>query len=143
MMQPFTGDFAFLSNFYIDGLPGKTVEHRFQSQKSLDPREQDFVLSASTPGEAKRLGRRVTLRGDWEEVKVSVMERLLREKFKQPHLAEKLLMTGSVELIEWNTWNDTFWGVSTKTHRGENRLGNLLMKIRRELRVDPPTGTLW
>ena len=44
-----------------------------------------------------------------------------------------LLATGDAELQEGNTWNDTFWGVSSKTGKGKNTLGKILMKVRGEL----------
>ena len=57
---------------------------------------------------------------------------LVLEKFKQnPELKQKLLETGNQELIEGNTWNDTFWGVCNG--QGQNWLGKILMLARSEL----------
>jgi hypothetical protein len=96
----------------------------------LDPAERDHIRRAGKPGEAKRRGRRATIRPDWEEVKLDVMEDLLRQKFVG--LARALVMTGDEELVEGNTWGDRFWGVCQGA--GENHLGRLLMKIRSELK---------
>jgi predicted NAD-dependent protein-ADP-ribosyltransferase YbiA (DUF1768 family) len=65
----FAGQWAFLSNFYPSRISlGEyvyaTVEHAFQSHKTMLARERRDILNASTPSEAKRLGRRVTLRPD-------------------------------------------------------------------------------
>ena len=90
------------------------------------------MLFRSTPGEAKRMGRQVTLRKDWEDVKISVMEKGLRMKFAIPELRDKLLATGEEELVEGNWWGDTCWGVCKGV--GANNLGKLLMKIREESR---------
>lgn len=59
------------------------------------------------------------------------MEDLLRQKFSKTPLRRLLLATGEAELIEGNTWGDTYWGVCHGV--GQNHLGCLLMKIRGEL----------
>ncbi|HRY15457.1 MAG TPA: NADAR family protein [Candidatus Competibacteraceae bacterium] len=138
----FRGEHAFLSNFQAveivyEGKPYPTVEHAFQAAKTLDPGERETVRLAKTPTLAKRLGRRVTLRRDWETVKVAVMRELLRLKFQQPALRERLLATGETRLIEGNKWNDRTWGcVWVKTQWvGRNLLGQLLMEVRTEVRA--------
>ena len=66
---------------------------------------------------------------------IGIMEEIVRCKFTQnPHLADRLLKTGSRKLVEGNTWHDTCWGVDTSTGEGENHLGEILMKIREELK---------
>ena len=109
------------SNFYpapvrlLDGLDYPpdceypTVEHAYQAAKTLHPHERERVRDAATPGKAKRLGREVTMRPDWEAVKLSVMWGLLWQKFA-PGTAPyaTLLATGEEELVEWNTWGDRF-----------------------------------
>lgn len=135
----FTGDYAFLSNFYAcdvtyDGMGFRSVEHAFQAAKTLEHTERARIASCATPGQAKRLGRSVLLRQDWPEVRLSVMAELLGEKFGRHHeLAEKLLATGDASLIEGNTWNDHFWGVCQG--KGENYLGRLLMAVRSILKA--------
>lgn len=89
-------------------------------------RANEFYLL--DPSEAKRLGRRVKLREDWEEVKELVMYEICYHKFSQnPDIRKMLLDTGDAELIEGNTWGD-------KIGVGENRLGKILMRIRNELK---------
>ena len=138
----FTGDYAFLSNFHphpieIDGDTYPTNEHAFQALKTDDLAERQKVRDAKTPASAKSLGKRVTLRNDWDTSRFEVMERLVRAKFSAPELAAKLLATGKRELIEGNTWRDTTWGcIMTKDGlwRGRNELGKILMLVREELR---------
>lgn len=136
MIDRFDGEFEFLSNFFPcevaqDGILYPTVEHAFQAAKTLDNFDKMQIAIADTPGKAKRLGRKVVLRSDWEEVKLAVMEDYLREKFcAGSELREKLLATGDEELVEGNWWNDTFWGVCNGV--GQNNLGKLLMKLRAE-----------
>lgn len=141
MINSFTGVYAFLSNFYPceiekDGIKFPTVEHYFQACKTLDLNKCAEIAAAATPGEAKRLGRRVKLREDWEEVKDAVMEEGLRKKFKNPRLKAALLSTGDAYLIEGNTWHDNYWGACRcarcRNRQGQNHLGELLMKIRDE-----------
>jgi ribA/ribD-fused uncharacterized protein len=131
----FSGSNRFLSNFWVES-DGYTNEHRFQAEKAASIEEKAWVLSASTPGEAKRRGRQITLRSDWDEVRIDVMYDLLLWKFSAPELLEKLLDTGDAELVEANTWNDTFWGVDQETSEGENWLGITLMRVRDKLRAE-------
>lgn len=138
IIDNFNKEFEFLSNFYpseikIEGITFPTVEHAFQALKSLDITERVLIAAEPTPGRAKRAGRRVKLRPDWEEVKVNYMYECVKRKFEIPELKRKLLATGDAYLIEGNTWNDTFWGVCNG--EGANMLGLTLMKVRSELKA--------
>ena len=141
MIDFFDGEYAFLSNFYnasciFEEKFYPTVEHAFQAAKSLDQAERDWIAAAGSPGLAKRLGRRVNLRSDWEKVKFDVMEECLRSKFADPVLKQKLLATGDEELVEGNYWHDNTYGNCScekcKDIIGRNMLGNILMKLRTE-----------
>ena len=82
---------------------------------------------------AKRMGRRVELRVDWETVKERIMYEICLAKFTQhSELAQKLLKTGTKYLVEGNYWGDTEWGVCNG--KGKNKLGKILMRVREELR---------
>lgn len=129
----FMGEYQFLSNFYpvkveYEGKIYPSVEHAYQAAKSLDDAVREQIRNLPTPGQAKRAGKKVDLRKDWQLVNISIMEKLLRQKFSNPELKERLLKTGKRELVEGNTWGDTFWGVCKGV--GENHLGKLLMQIR-------------
>ena len=140
----FAGDYRFLSNFYV-GEPfdvevrGRVVsarsgEHAYQASKPIHDANSTAILAATTPGEAKRLGRRAAIRDDWDAVSIAVMRRVIRAKFTAGSaLAERLLATGHAVLVEGNTWNDRFWGVTDRG--GENWLGYLLMARRSELHL--------
>jgi len=95
-----------------------------------------------TPGEAKRAGRTILLREDWNEVRLIIMLQLLRQKFRQPKLGKMLLDTGSDYIVEGNQWHDSFWGVCScqkcKDIQGQNNLGRLLMQVRSE--IAQPSG---
>lgn len=140
-INQFKGNYHFLSNFFeipveYDGLIYQNNESAFQAQKCLTE-EEKLQFCECKPGRAKHLGRRVKLRPDWEEVKVGIMEEIVRAKFTQnPHLGARLIATGSANLTEGNTWNDTFWGVNLNSGKGENHLGRILMKVRDELTAE-------
>lgn len=133
----FTGEHAFLSNFYsapveYEGVMYPTVEHAFQAQKTLDQDERLLIKAQMKPADAKRRGRDVALRADWEDVKDEIMGALVLDKFvRHPRLRERLLATGDRELIEGNTWGDTYWGVCGG--EGKNQLGRILMRVRAHL----------
>lgn len=135
------GSHSPLSNFYHAPFTSEdkvwpTVEHYFQGMKALDPFACESVRTCETPGQAKRMGRRVAMRTDWEAVKLHVMRHALILKFDTPDspMGSYLLATGDALLEEGNTWNDTFWGVCDG--RGANWLGHLLMARRAELRAE-------
>ena len=140
-IDQFRGDFFFLSNFYeapvnYRGLTFPNNEAAFQAQKCLDPEEQQRFTQLS-PREAKHLGRQVALRPDWEKVKEQLMEEIVLAKFTQhPDLAALLMATGDKLLIEGNRWNDRYWGVDLRSGTGKNRLGAILMKVRKRLREE-------
>jgi ribA/ribD-fused uncharacterized protein len=139
-IRSFSGRWRFLSNFYpalveFEGLLYPTAEHAFQAAKSFDPAIRQRILELATPGDAKRAGRRVKIRPDWEGVKVRVMEQILLDKFtRDSQLRQELLHTGDVLLEEGNTWGDRTWG--TVDGVGDNLLGKALMKIRTELQAN-------
>lgn len=145
MIDRFKEEHAFLSNFFIEP-DGTTVEHEFQAAKTYNLIRKVEILAAREPGQAKRLGRKVELRADWEQkqsngqpLKLNVMTDLVLRKFwDHNELAELLLATGDATLIEGNNWHDTYWGVCDGTCRqgphepgiGQNRLGLTLMDVR-------------
>ena len=137
-IESFHGEFRFLSNFWpaavtYDGIKYPTVEHAFQAAKTLDFAQRWAISKLNAPGQAKRVGRRVSIRPDWEQVKNAVMLELTILKFvNHRELREKLLSTGTKELIEGNTWGDEYWGVCEG--KGWNHLGRILMSVRHQLR---------
>jgi len=130
----FRGKNRFLSNFYIEP-DGTCVEVEYQAAKCADP-EEARRFSGMRPGDAKRFGRRVKLRKDWESVKIQVMREFVFQKFKE-HLSLRiqLLATGEAELIEGNHWGDKFWGKTEDGFGGgSNYLGRILMEVRETLK---------
>jgi ribA/ribD-fused uncharacterized protein len=146
-MIGFTGPgdkYGFLSNFWEgnpirwQGRDFSTAEHAFHFEKMRADSWREAVWKARTPGEAKRLGRRGPKREDWEDVRFGYMAAIVLSKFDQhPDLRDRLLATGNEQLVEVTNWHDTTWGVcvcSRHNGRGDNRLGEILMQVRRALR---------
>lgn len=142
----FKNEYEFLSNFYPspfdwDGLNWLTVEHAYQAAKCIYPDQRNMINAAEYPGVAKKLGRKVQLIPNWEQVKVSIMTELVWLKFKQNHkLQDRLLNTGSAELVEGNYWHDNFWGdcfcKKCSNQKGKNMLGFILMEVREMIRKE-------
>ena len=145
VIRGFRGEFQFLSNFYpcriiIEDLAFNSVEAAFQAAKCQnfgDRRKFEGI----TGSEAKKLGRRVKLRSDWESVKIPIMAELVRQKFKNnPALLEKLLATGDDMLVEENTWHDNFYGdcICPRCRHipGLNKLGHILMDLRKQCQTE-------
>ena len=136
--EPF-GEFSNFSPHPIR-LKGKTwptSEHYFQAQKFVGTEHEEAVRRAKSPMVAARMGRsrKRPLRRDWEAVKDDIMREALRAKFQQhAELKTLLLSTGEARLIE-HTTNDRYWG-DGGDGAGKNRLGQLLMELRAELRTE-------
>ncbi|MCI0391202.1 MAG: NADAR family protein, partial [Acidobacteria bacterium] len=98
-----------------------------------EPNDIDMRRKIATvnPYEAKRLGRKVKLRADWENIRLAVMKKGLSLKFSPgTSWHTRLMATGDEEIVEWNNWGDRYWGRDVRDRRGENHLGRLLMELR-------------
>ena len=141
-IERFTGEYAFLSNFYLVDVEFKgrvfpSSEHAFMSEKSDNNSWKDLCTDASIPpGKIRRMGRQVTLVADWDEIKFDVMEEVLRKKFHfNPEMKKALIATGKKELIKGDGYGDKIWGVCSKTREGSNHLGKILMTLREEVKI--------
>src|ERR1700677_1422695 len=95
----FRGPYRWLSNFWpakvtLDGMEFSSVEHGYQAAKTLDLDVRSRIAALTTPGEGKRMGRKLVVREGWDGMKLAVMEALLRQKFADADLRQKLLDTG-------------------------------------------------
>ena len=126
----FRNELAFLSNMFEYPINNfKCAEAAYQSAKCPEAFAAFIGIDGYT---AKRMGKQVELRSDWNKVKLSIMEKILRVKF-QGELLQKLLAVKG-EIVERNNWGDSYWGICNG--KGENQLGKLLMKIRDEAEED-------
>lgn len=136
-IKGFFGQYRFLSNFWpcriaMLGHWFESTEAAYQAAKCADKEDYKKFVGISA-NEAKKLGRTIKLRDDWNKQRVPVMRSFLKQKFAPgSSLANQLLGTGEAYLEETNTWRDRFWGVFEG--EGENNLGKLLMEIREELK---------
>lgn len=138
VIGPFSGEYRFLSNFWpsqmvAGGTVYPTVEHYYQCAKAATNEDWRRVWDCRSAAEAKRMGRKVTIRADWDAVRKQVMLTGLLAKFSQcPELRHNLLATAPALLVEVNTWGDRYWGAEMVwgSLDGENWLGRLLMMVR-------------
>jgi len=139
MIKEFQNEYRWLSNFapvdiVLNGRIFSSVEHAYMSEKSDDLSwKETCANSLYTAGQIKKLSGGIVLKSGWDDIKLSVMERCLRQKFNQNPYKAKLMKTKYEHIQEGNMWNDKFWGVCLKTGKGENNLGKLIMQIREEL----------
>ncbi len=127
-----------LSNFFItqitvDGKEYKTAEHYYQSKKFVGSDWEEYIRNQMTAWLAATEGRRkdLPIRPDWDDVKEDVMYRVLQEKFKIERFKNVLLSTGDEEIVEYSR-KDSYWGQCNGI--GQNRLGELLMRLRIEIK---------
>ena len=150
VINGFFGENRFLSNFALadvslNGITFPSVEVAYQAAKCQ--RADEFKkFSAYGSAEAKRVGKLVQMRPDWNDIKLNIMTLLVEQKFhRNPQLLARLLKTGEKQLIEANAWRDRYWGVYYRfypendkwfCHGGENNLGIIIMKVRDKLLKD-------
>jgi ribA/ribD-fused uncharacterized protein len=163
MINVFKQTYSWLSNFYLspvkyEGFWFPCSENAYQAKKSSHLSNEEIAryigtenISLNTknlgycyfsrikPAEAKKMGRIIPVRPDWETIKVDVMKDIVRLKFTQSsELRKFLLATGDEELVEGNTWHDNFWGDCScnncRSIKGTNMLGKILMEVREELK---------
>jgi len=138
-IRGFKGEHRFLSNFEpcdvrVSGTVYPSAEHAYVAMKTDNPDVRAEIAALPTAARAKAFGRHRSfpLRANWNEIRLGAMYVVVQSKFHQcPELAEKLKGTGDAELVEENSWGDTFWGVSDG--EGDNWLGVVLMSVREEL----------
>ena len=138
MIDRFEGKHRWLSNFYecpveIDGIVYPSAEHAFVAAKTHDKELNPKLATIETPGWAKKFGRNLVLRDNWDSIRVEEMYKVVLAKFTQNEwLANKLIGTWPMELVEGNYWNDRFWGQDLAGY-GSNHLGKILMQVREQL----------
>lgn len=156
----FTGRNYWLSNFLESPLQARilgsvhdfqSVEQLFQAAKilflsvSLEEKERllDKFLKSKTPGDVKRLGRRLPGLDveSWDACKDRVMTLSVEAKFLQnANLRKRLLSLEDYHLEEGNNHGDRYWG--KVKGKGKNRLGEILMDFRDRLSSAIAEGTV-
>ena len=133
----------------IDGMTFPTVEHYLQWSKAKqfgDADAQSKILKTKSPKSVKTYGDKVAgfKEEEWAEKRDAIMATALKAKFMQhAELRTKLLSTGDKPIGEANA-RDKYWSIGTGAATGiakrpskwpgKNRLGQLLMDLRKELK---------
>ena len=143
MISRFKEKYNFLSNFSYskveyEGYTYMNVESAFQAQKN-ESSVYKLGMQFNDPSTAKKDGRIIELRPDWEQVKDNLMYEIVKAKFEQNDvLKTQLLNTNDEVLVEGNTWHDNYWGMCNcercTRKNYSNNLGKILMRIREELK---------
>jgi len=127
--------FSNFSSFSMDyeGTYFPTSEHLYHYFKFTDPVLQQQIREAKSAHEAFKLAEvnKHLRRTDWDDIKLDVMEKILRMKVEQhPYVKKKLIASGNQPIIECS-WRDDYWGWGPNKD-GQNQLGRLWMKIRKD-----------
>ena len=127
------------SSFKVEwnGYLFSSVEEAYQAASFMGSDEDlvEKIKKSHSADEAQRIAyaNRDKRREDWDDVKVSIMEELLRLKIEQnPYVKKKLLQTEDYIIVE-DSPKDDFWGWGPNRN-GQNNLGKLWMKLREELK---------
>lgn len=136
----FTSAFDPLNNWSahqvrIWGQAFPTLEHGFHYKKfeADHPEIAEQIMNAPSPWAAMQIDRQHKLErhSDWQDVKLGIMEELLRAKVDQnDDVRECLLATKNKTIYENSPWDD-FWGYADG--KGRNEMGKILMKVRKEI----------
>lgn len=129
----FKDDYAFLSNMYKCSFVYKDIlfsaaEIAYVYEKCKHQEDKDTVLLLDNPYDARKFGRSVELVDNWESKRLSIMYNIILAKFEQNTNLARRLSAVDEEIVEDNTWGDTFWGRCNGV--GENNLGKLLTLVK-------------
>ncbi len=119
----------------IKGKYWPTTEHYFQAQKFVGTSHEEKIRKAKSPMLAAQLGRNRKIRivKNWDNKRDNVMYTALKAKFTQHKDLQQLLLDTQNSLLVEHTALDNYWG-DGGNGTGKNRLGKVLMKLRKELK---------
>lgn len=105
-------------------------ESAYQAMKSNDLSTRYYFSTLTDPVLAKRSGKVIKIRDDWDSIKLKIMSEIVWEKFNQnKDLQDKLLQTENMQLFHGNYHGDFYWGCDQQQY-GNNYLGKILMIVR-------------
>ena len=117
------------SSFKVEwnGYLFSSVEEAYQAASFMGSDEElvEKIKKSHSADEAQRIAyaNRDKRREDWDDVKISIMEELLRLKIEQnPYVKKKLLQTEDYMIVE-DSPKDDFWGWGPNRN-GQNNLGS-------------------
>jgi predicted NAD-dependent protein-ADP-ribosyltransferase YbiA (DUF1768 family) len=131
-MQTIIGETEWLRNDYrsaitIAAITYRTLEHAYQAAKTSDVATKHLIAQTDSVREARKIGRSIEQAENFNRERV--METLQRVKFSTPELSDKLISTGTSDIIMEGY--DEFWGTG-ECGTGDNMMGDILEKIRKE-----------
>lgn len=143
-ISDFKGDHAFLLPSFECPvfLSGDTesypsYEHALQASRFSLLEERCLIRETPLIRDVKKMTSRFdSNRGEkWKQECMNIAEQLLRDKFiRSKEMTSKLKATGKKSLVYANTYGELYWGTSVEDrHKGQNRLGKLLEKIRSDI----------
>ena len=114
--------FNFLTLTFVSSGDFSSLEEAYQTLGFVesDPEIAEKIKNSHSAHEAQKIAyaNRDKRQENWDEIKVSIMEELLREKLNQnPYVEKKLLETKDYLIVE-DSPKDSFWGW------GEDRNGD-------------------
>lgn len=114
-----------------------TSEHAYQAAHFIGiPVLYDWIGSALSADAAFKIARQNIDKapGNWDEIKVSVMEDICWNKLLQhDYVQRKLMQSGNRLLVEDSPY-DSFWGIG-EFKDGRNELGKIWMRLRERWRI--------
>ena len=129
------------SSFKVEynGYVYSTSEEAYQAAKfeGCAPEVVEEIKHSFSAHEAQKVAQKnkEKQRPDWDYVKNSVMEDILRAKLQQnPYVLKKLAETKGYIIVE-DSPKDSYWGWGPD-RKGKNMLGKLWMKIRDDIYVE-------
>jgi ribA/ribD-fused uncharacterized protein len=132
----------FRREIVFEGDTFATSEHAYQAGKARKPEVKAWLMAAPSPALLAMAAHGLyywDVTPGWSKSKFDRMRRVLRAKFTQhPDLLELLLATEDARLVESATVDspvNRLWGEVDGV--GQNMLGQMLMELRAELRVQP------
>lgn len=132
------------SNLYrrpveFEGDVYQTSEHAYQAGKARKEEVRKWLMAAPSPALLAMAAHGLyvwDVHPDWSKTKFERMKKILLCKFTQhADLQELLLSTGKKRLVEVATVDNAvnrLWG--EVNGKGQNKLGELLMEVREEIR---------
>lgn len=117
----------------VYGAEYPSVTHAYWALSTDDPTAAEAIRLAPRASEAYALGVEARRKAGWSDVRLAVMNELVRAKFEQhPDLAARLMATGDARISGAFSLSGRYWQGGP---HGRNWLGRILELVRSGLRL--------
>ncbi len=87
-IKGFFGEYRFLSNFHlcdvkVGGIVYPSSEHAYMALKTTDKKVRRQIRDLTSPVDAKKFGRTIELRPNWDSLRLVAMRKVVLAKFWQ------------------------------------------------------------